>query len=70
MLKFFPLKSFEMKNDFATKHINFTELTGDECNKLPDHVIAKIEKIGFDRSNLKTLQMDDFLEQVFGKDSN
>lgn len=69
LVKFFPVKSFEVKNDFASKFINYVD-KDQELNILPDYVIAKIEKIGFNRSNIKNLEMEYFLEQVLGKEFN
>lgn len=62
LLKFFPVKSFEIKNEFADKFLNYIDK--DTTNMLPDYVIAKIEKIGFERSNIKKLNMDHFLNEV------
>jgi len=68
LVKFFPKKRYEIKSDFANKYINFVNDNAEtEMKILPDHVIAKIEKIGFDRSNIKNLKMEQFLEQVFCK---
>ena len=66
LVKFFPVKSFEIKSDFANKFINFVN-KDDEIKMLPYHIIAKIEKIGFDRSSIKNIKMDHFLETVLGK---
>jgi hypothetical protein len=68
LVKFFPVKSFEIKSDFANIIVNYVDK--DDIKVLPDYVIGKIEKIGFDRSNIKDLRMEYFLGEVLGKHIN
>jgi len=66
LIKFFKVKIFEIKNDFITNLYNFNDCS--EIKKLPDHIISKIEKIAFERRNIKYLNLQSFLEEVFGED--
>jgi len=68
LVKFFPVKSYEIKSDYANIIVNYDD--NDEIKVLPDYVIGKIEKIGFDRSNIKDLKMEYFLGDIFGKQIN
>ncbi len=65
LMKFFPIQIIDIRNDFVRKYINYED--NSHIKTLPDHIIAKIERIGFDKNNIFTLNIEDFLELLFTK---
>lgn len=68
LLKFFPVKIYDYKCDWVNRlaYLNLDE-NQEIISNLPDHLIFKIQKIGYDKSTLNHLTIQSFLDDVLNE---
>jgi len=65
LLKFFPLKKFDARNEFSNKFLNYNN--ENVYDFLSDYSISIIEKFGFDKKTIGNFTLNEFLNKVFYK---